>query len=246
YADTANGVFYLYQGIQVHISYRPFVILAFNALCNFVTIIQEVVNQILKGMAYHRRKDEGSCVNSAGCLALRNITADSKGQGAIGSDGVRLSVASVLHDLDTTLLLSVDQGIDLLVKILKKSDVDSVLFLNVLKVLTALLVKLSDDNLDGGNKKNRTVKYDNQKLQDICATILVVMAQTAPKLAKAIADAYSPAQLVYVGFLKHYIVYQLEFEKEIQEFINYNNEYRPVLKQFCVVIQVSINFLFFL
>ncbi|ETO04609.1 hypothetical protein RFI_32788, partial [Reticulomyxa filosa] len=35
YAATANGVFYLSQGIQDHISYRPFVILAFNAVCNF-------------------------------------------------------------------------------------------------------------------------------------------------------------------------------------------------------------------
>ncbi|ETO04608.1 hypothetical protein RFI_32787, partial [Reticulomyxa filosa] len=180
----------------------------------------EVVSQILKGMAYHRGKDEGSRVHSAGCLALRNIAADPKGQGAIGPDGVstivqgleeyrsakevvegsmgvlcnlcalaangeafvmqgglqlldnlysdpdspdtvRLAAASVLHNLaanqDTALLLSADQGIDLLVKILKKSDVDSVLFLNTLKVLTALLVKLPDDNLAGGNKKTEVI-----------------------------------------------------------------------------------------
>ncbi|ETO34318.1 hypothetical protein RFI_02776 [Reticulomyxa filosa] len=101
YAATVNGVLYLYQGIQGHISYCPFVILAFNA----------VLSQILKGISYHRGKDEGSRVHSAGCLALRNTAADPKGQ-------------------DTTLLLSLDQGIDLLVKILKKSDVDSILFLN--------------------------------------------------------------------------------------------------------------------
>ncbi|ETO35030.1 hypothetical protein RFI_02044 [Reticulomyxa filosa] len=93
-------------------------------------------------------------------------------------------------------------------------------FLNTLKVLTALLVKLPDDNLAGGKKTeiiirilqrgliasvNEAVKYDNQELQEMCATILVVMAQTPPKLAKADTDA--PAQLVHVGFLKHYIVF---------------------------------------
>jgi len=218
---------------------------------------------------------------------------------------------------DTALLLSADQGIDLLVKILKKSEVDSVLFLNTLKVLTALLVKLPDDKLAGGNKKvdvimrilqrgliasiNEAVKFDNQELQEICATLLVVMAQTSPKLAKAIADADAPAHLVHVGmnnptpqtlhcmlavffhvsddfsnqarlvdegifkfltsdwykqpstredtvklacgvFIKFFSNVKnshaiTESEKEIQEFIDYNNQNRPALNQLCTAIQ---------
>jgi len=172
----------------------------------------DIIDQILRAMDHHRGKDEGYRVHSAGCLALRNMAADPKGQGAIGPDGVkvivagleeyrnmrevvegsmgvlcnlcalaangeafvmqgglqlldnlysdpdspdnvRLAAASVLHNLaaneDTALLLSADQGIDLLVKILKKSEVDSILFLNTLKVLAALLFKLPDDNRGG-------------------------------------------------------------------------------------------------
>jgi len=186
-----------------------------------------------------------------------------------------------------------------------------------LKVLTALLVKLPDDNLAGGNKKsevmmrilqrgliasiNEAIKYDNQELQEICVTILVVMAQTSPKLAKAIADADAPAQLVHVGmgnptpqtlhcilsvfyhvsndfsnqgrlveegifkfltadwykqtttredtvklacavFIKFFSNVKnspaiTQNDKEIQEFIDYNNENRPALRDLCTAIQ---------
>eukprot|EP01083_Nonionella_stella_P103380 295150_1 len=60
-------------------------------------------------------------------------------------DNVRLASASVLHKLaanpDTAFLLSSDEGIDLLVKIILNSPVDSQLFLNTLKVLAELLFK---------------------------------------------------------------------------------------------------------
>jgi len=124
--------------------------------------------------------------------------------------------ASVLHNLaanpDTALLLSSDEGIDLLVKIIRKAPVDSPLFLNTLKVLAALLFKLPNDNKPAGNKKpevmkriiakgllatlNEAVKYDSKELQEMSATLMIVIAQTSPKLAQELADADSPAQLV--------------------------------------------------
>eukprot|EP01083_Nonionella_stella_P031917 87324_1 len=77
-------------------------------------------------------------------------------------DNVRLASASVLHNLaanpDTALLLSSDEGIDLLVKIIRKAPVDSPLFLNTLKVLAALLFKLPNDNKPAGNKKPDVMK----------------------------------------------------------------------------------------
>lgn len=131
-------------------------------------------------------------------------------------DNVRLASASVLHNLaanpDTALLLSSDEGIDLLVKIIRKAPVDSPLFLNTLKVLAALLFKLPNDNKPAGNKKpevmkriiskgllatlNEAIKYDSKELQEMSATLMIVIAQTAPKLAQELADADSPAQLV--------------------------------------------------
>merc|ERR1712130_120329 len=122
----------------------------------------------------------------------------------------------VLHNLaanpDTALLLSSDEGIDLLVKIIRKAPVDSPLFLNTLKVLAALLFKLPNDNKPAGNKKpdvmkriiqkgllatlNEAVKYDSKELQEMSATLMIVIAQTSPKLAQELADADSPAQLV--------------------------------------------------
>merc|ERR1712129_248605 len=131
-------------------------------------------------------------------------------------DNVRLASASVLHNLaanpDTALLLSSDEGIDLLVKIIRKAPVDSPLFLNTLKVLAALLFKLPNDNKPAGNKKpqvmkriiakgllatlNESVKYDSKELQEMSATLMIVIAQTSPKLAQELADADSPAQLV--------------------------------------------------
>jgi len=131
-------------------------------------------------------------------------------------DNVRLASASVLHNLaanpDTALLLSSDEGIDLLVKIIRKAPVDSPLFLNTLKVLAALLFKLPNDNKPAGNKKpdvmkriiqkgllatlNEAVKYDSKELQEMSATLMIVIAQTSPKLAQELADADSPAQLV--------------------------------------------------
>merc|ERR1711933_456378 len=234
-----------------------------------------VVEQIIVGMDHHRGRDEGYRVHQAGCLALRNVAADPKGQAAVGpqgvkaitdgmeeyrnmrevvegsmgvlcnlcalpangesfvmngglqlldslysdpesGDNVRLASASVLHNLaanpDTALLLSSDEGIDLLVKIIRKAPVDSPLFLNTLKVLAALLVKLPNDNKPAGNKKpevmkriiakgllatlNEAVKYDSKELQEMSATLMIVIAQTSPKLAQELADADSPAQLV--------------------------------------------------
>merc|ERR1712129_117634 len=131
-------------------------------------------------------------------------------------DNVRLASASVLHNLaanpDTALLLSSDEGIDLLVKIIRKAPVDSPLFLNTLKVLAALLFKLPNGNKPAGNKKpqvmkriiakgllatlNEAVKYESKELQEMSATLMIVIAQTEPKLAQALADADSPAQLV--------------------------------------------------
>jgi len=284
YPAKTNGIYYISQGIKDNLNYGPFVILAFNAVCNFchdhpihraMALDTDIVDQIIGGMNFHRGKNEGYRVHSAGCLALRNIAAEPKGQAAVGPDGVstivngleeyrqmrevvegsmgvlcnlcalpangegfvmnggirlldslysdpesgenvRLAAASVLHNLaanpDTALLLSSDEGIDLLVKILKKADIESPLFLNTLKVLAALLFKLPEDNKPGGNKKpdvmqriiqkgllatlNEAIKYENKELQEMCATILVVIAQTKSNLAQMIADADSPAQLI--------------------------------------------------
>mmetsp|Transcript_45491 Transcript_45491/g.75563 ORF Transcript_45491/g.75563 Transcript_45491/m.75563 type:complete len:758 (+) Transcript_45491:90-2363(+) len=279
-----NGIYQIAAGIQSNLSYQPFVVLAFNAVCNFchdhnihraMTLDTDVVTQVIAGMDYHRGRDEGYRVHQAGCLALRNIAADPKGQAAVGpqgvkaitdgmeeyrnmrevvegsmgvlcnlcalpgngesfvmngglqlldtlysdpesGDNVRLASASVLHNLaanpDTALLLSSDEGIDLLVKIIRKAPVDSPLFLNTLKVLAALLFKLPNDNKPAGNKKpevmkriigkgllatlNEAVKYDSKELQEMSATLMIVIAQTSPKLAQELADADSPAQLI--------------------------------------------------
>merc|ERR1712038_1186004 len=85
-------------------------------------------------------------------------------------------------------------------------------FLNTLKVLAALLFKLPNDNKPAGNKKpevmkriigkgllatlNEAIKYDSPELQEMSATLMIVIAQTSPKLAQELADADSPAQLV--------------------------------------------------
>jgi flagellar motor protein MotB len=284
YPAKNNGIFQISQGIKDNMNYRPFVVLAFNAVCNFchdhpthrsMALETDIVEQVIAGMEFHRGKTEGYRVHSAGCLALRNIAADPKGQASVGpngvktivnglneykamkdvvegsmgvlcnlcalpangeafvmgggislldsifddvncTDNVRLAAASVLHNLaansDTALLLSADEGIDLLVKILKLSAVDSILFLNTLKVLAALLFKLPEDNKFGGNKKpevmmhilqkglsatlNEALQYDNKELQEMCATLLVVIAQTSPKLAQQLADHDCPSHLI--------------------------------------------------
>merc|ERR1719319_1178755 len=284
YPAKVNGIYQISQGITANLNYQPFVVLAFNAVCNFchdhnihraMALDTDVVEQIIKGMDHHRGRDDGYRVHQAGCLALRNVAADPKGQAAVGPNGVkaitdgmeeyrnmrevvegsmgvlcnlcalpangesfvmngglqlldslysdpesgdnvRLASASVLHNLaanpDTALLLSSDEGIDLLVKIIRKAPVDSPLFLNTLKVLAALLFKLPNDNKPAGNKKpevmkriiqkgllatlNEAVKYESKELQEMSATLMIVIAQTEPKLAQALADADSPAQLV--------------------------------------------------
>jgi len=284
YPAKVNGIYQIAAGIQSNLNYQPFVVLAFNAVCNFchdhnihraMALDTNVVEQIIVGMDHHRGRDEGYRVHQAGCLALRNVAADPKGQAAVGpkgvkaitdgmeeyrnmrevvegsmgvlcnlcalpgngesfvmngglglldslysdpesGDNVRLASASVLHNLaanpDTPLLLSSDEGIDLLVKIIRKAPVDSPLFLNTLKVLAALLFKLPNDNKPAGNKKpevmkriiakgllatlNEAVKYDSKELQEMSATLMIVIAQTSPKLAQELADADSPAQLV--------------------------------------------------
>jgi hypothetical protein len=132
------------------------------------------------------------------------------------ADNVRLAAASVLHNLaanqDTALLLSADEGIDLLVKILTVTPVDTVLFLNTLKVLAALLFKLPEDNKFGGNKKpavmqrilqkglgatlNEAVSVDDKELQEMTATLMVVIAQTSPKLSQQLADLDCPGNLI--------------------------------------------------
>merc|ERR1712176_1212170 len=43
---------------------------------------------------------------------------------------------------------------------------------------------------------NEAVKYDSKELQEMSATLMIVIAQTSPKLAQELADADSPAQLV--------------------------------------------------
>ena len=152
-----------------------------------------------------------SFVMNGGLQLLDSLYSDPE-----SGDNVRLASASVLHNLaanpDTALLLSSDEGIDLLVKIIRKAPVDSPLFLNTLKVLAALLFKLPNDNKPAGNKKpevmkriiqkgllatlNEAVKYDSKELQEMSATLMIVIAQTSPKLAQELADADSPAQLV--------------------------------------------------
>jgi len=284
YPAKVNGVYQISASLQSNMNYQPFVVLAFNGVCNFchdhnihraMALDTDIVDQIIAGMDTHRGRDEGYRVHQAGCLALRNIAADPKGQAAVGpkgvkaitdgmeeyrnmrevvegsmgvlcnlcalpangesfvmngglqlldqlysdpesGDNVRLASASVLHNLaanpDTALLLSSDEGIDLLVKIIRKAPVDSPLFLNTLKVLAALLFKLPNDNKPAGNKKpevmkriiqkgllatlNEAVKYDSKELQEMSATLMIVIAQTSPKLAQELADADSPAQLV--------------------------------------------------
>jgi len=230
YPAKVNGIYQIAAGIQSNLNYQPFVVLAFNAVCNFchdhnihraMALDTNVVEQIIVGMDHHRGRDEGYRVHQAGCLALRNVAADPKGQAAVGpkgvkaitdgmeeyrnmrevvegsmgvlcnlcalpgngesfvmngglglldslysdpesGDNVRLASASVLHNLaanpDTALLLSSDEGIDLLVKIIRKAPVDSPLFLNTLKVLAALLFKLPNDNKPAGNKKPEVMK----------------------------------------------------------------------------------------
>jgi len=284
YPAKINGVFHISAAIASNRKYQPFVVLAFNAVCNFchdhqvhraMALDTDIVEQVISGMDFHRASAEGYRVHQAGCLALRNIAADPKGQSAVGpkgvkaitdgmeqframrevvegsmgvlcnlcalpangesfvmngglqlldslysdpesGDNVRLASASVLHNLaanpDTALLLSSDEGIDLLVKIIRRAPVDSPLFLNTLKVLAALLFKLPDDKKPAGNKKpevmkriiakgllatlNEAVQYDSKELQEMSATLMVVIAQTSPKLAQDLADADSPAQLV--------------------------------------------------
>jgi len=284
YPAKVNGIYQISAGITANLNYQPFVVLAFNAVCNFchdhnihraMALDTDVVDQIIKGMDHHRGRDDGYRVHQAGCLALRNVAADPTGQAAVGpagvkaitdgmeeyrnmrevvegsmgvlcnlcalpangesfvmngglqlldslysdpesGDNVRLASASVLHNLaanpDTALLLSSDEGIDLLVKIIRKAPVDSPLFLNTLKVLAALLFKLPNDNKPAGNKKpevmkriiqkgllatlNEAVKYESKELQEMSATLMIVIAQTEPKLAQMLADADSPAQLV--------------------------------------------------
>jgi len=43
---------------------------------------------------------------------------------------------------------------------------------------------------------NEAVKYESKELREMVATLLVVMAQTSPQLAQAIAEADCPAQLI--------------------------------------------------
>jgi len=43
---------------------------------------------------------------------------------------------------------------------------------------------------------NEAVKYDSKEIREMSATLLVVMAQTSPQLAQAIADADCPPQLI--------------------------------------------------
>jgi len=221
YPAKTNGIFQISQGIKDNINYAPFVILAFNAVCNFchdhpihrsMALETDIVDEIIDGMKHHLNKTEGHRVHSAGCLALRNIAAEPKGQAAVGPSGieaitngmntyhdmkevvegsmgvlcnlcalpangeafimggglqalnnifddadsginVRLAAASVLHNLaaspNTAVLLAGDDGIDLLVKIIKKADIEAPLFLNTLKVLAALLFKLPEDKKTG-------------------------------------------------------------------------------------------------
>lgn len=279
-----NGIFQISVSLKQNMKYQPFVVLAFNAVCNFchdhnihrsMTLETDIVDEIVRGMDFHRGRNDGYRVHQAGCLALRNIAADPKGQATVGpagvkaitdglqeyrsmrevvegsmgvlcnlcalpangegfvmtgglalldslysnpelGDNVRLAAASVLHNLaanpDTALLLSSDEGIDLLVKIIRKAPIESPLFLNTLKVLAALLFKLPDDNKPAGNTKpdvmkriiqkgllatlNEAVKYDNKELQEMSVTLMIVIAQTSPKLANELAAADSPAQLV--------------------------------------------------
>jgi len=43
---------------------------------------------------------------------------------------------------------------------------------------------------------NEAVKYDSKELREMAATLLVVVAQTSPQLAQAVADADCPSQLI--------------------------------------------------
>ena len=287
YPAKTNGIYYISQGIKTNINYQPFVVLAFNATCNFchdhakhrnMTLETDIVTQIVAGMNHHRGKEEGYRVHSAGCLALRNIAADPKGQAAVGGkgvkaivagleeyqdmrevvegsmgvlcnlcalpangeafimggglllldklfsnpesgDNVRLASASVLHNLaatpDTAILLSSDDGIDLLVKIIQKSEPESPLFLNALKVLAALLFKLPQDTKPAGETKvkvmkriikkgtlatlNEAIEYESNELQEMAVTLMVILCQTKPELAQMVANADCPAKVIGVA-----------------------------------------------
>ena len=98
YPAKINGIYQIAAGIQSNLNYQPFVVLAFNAVCNFchdhnihraMALDTNVVEQIIIGMDHHRGRDEGYRVHQAGCLALRNVAADPKGQAAVGPKGVK-------------------------------------------------------------------------------------------------------------------------------------------------------------
>lgn len=85
YPAKVNGIYQISAAIANNIKYQPFVVLAFNAVCNFchdhnvhraMTLDTDVVEMVIKGMDFHRNADEGYRVHQAGCLALRNIAAD--------------------------------------------------------------------------------------------------------------------------------------------------------------------------
>lgn len=85
YPAKVNGIYQIAAGIQYNMNYQPFVVLAFNAVCNFfhdhnihraMALDTNVVEQVIAGMDYHRGRDEGYRVHQAGCLALRNVAAD--------------------------------------------------------------------------------------------------------------------------------------------------------------------------
>ena len=85
YPAKVNGIYQISAAIATNIKYQPFVVLAFNAVCNFchdhnihraMTLDTDVVEMVIKGMDFHRDGDEGYRVHQAGCLALRNIAAD--------------------------------------------------------------------------------------------------------------------------------------------------------------------------
>merc|ERR1712232_1069212 len=78
YPAKVNGIYQIAAGIQSNLNYQPFVVLAFNAVCNFC-----------HDHNIHRGRDEGYRVHQAGCLALRNVAADPKGQAAVGPQGVK-------------------------------------------------------------------------------------------------------------------------------------------------------------